>query len=259
MIVTVVNHKGGVGKTTTAVNLAAALGNRQKRVLVVDNDPQSNTTGILTKGIKYPQNTLYELLDPDNTEQFKIEEFIYPTMSRNVWLLPNTEKTNGLEIPLAYSLPDSQFRLRDKIRDYAKQNFDVTFIDCPPTLGLFVANAMNAADAVIVPVDAGSAHSVENLGIVIDMISDIVVQSNVNLRFLRMLINRADRRTIVCSMIEQELRKKYGDDKIFETIITAATAIQQAEYAKNTIFQWSKQSRSAILFRELADEMLGLL
>lgn len=259
MIATVVNHKGGVGKTSLTVNLATALGNQGKSVLVVDNDPQSNATGILINSNTNPKNTLYELLDPENPSPDKIENFVYPTKSRNVSIIANIDATSGLEIPLANQYPESQNYLRDRVREYANNNYDLTLIDCPPTLGLFVANAMTAADAVIVPVDAGSSYSIDNLSVVMEMIDAVKHSSNPGLKFFRMLINRVDKRTTVCQVLMQEVRKRFGENQVFKTEIPINTAIQQAEYAKDTVAKWATHSSAAKAYRSLAKEMVSIL
>lgn len=256
MIATIVNHKGGVGKTSLTVNLATALGNQGKRVLVVDNDPQSNATGILY-GSQPPKNTLYELLNQPFSGT--PEQFIYPTKSRNVAIIPNTDATSGLEIAIANKYPESQYYIRNAIRDYAKKNYDVTLIDCQPTLGLFVANAMNAADAVIVPVDAGSSYSIDNLSVVMEMIDAIKKSGNPGIKFFRMLINRVDKRTTVCQVLMQEIRERFGKNQVFETEIPINTAVQQAEYAKDTIFRWDKHSTAAKAYRKLAKEVIAIV
>lgn len=256
MIATVVNHKGGVGKTSLTVNLATAMGNQGKRVLVVDNDPQSNATGILLDGPS-PQNTLYELLDnPPSASSPK--QYIYPTKSRNVSIIPNTDATSGLEIQMANQYPESQFYIRKTLREYAIKNYDATLIDCQPTLGLFVANAMNAADAVIVPVDAGSSYSIDNLTVVMEMIEAIKQSGNPGIKFFRMLINRVDRRTTVCQVLMKEIRERFGNEQVFRTEIPINTAIQQAEYAKETVFRWDKHSTAAKAYRKLAKEVISI-
>lgn len=258
MIATVVNHKGGVGKTSMTVNLATALGNQGKTVLVVDNDPQSNATGILMTDPN-PKNTLYELLDPDNPSPPGIENFVYPTKSRNVSIIPNTDATSGIEIPLANQYPESQNYLRDRIRDYANANYDLTLIDCQPTLGLFVANAMIAADAVIVPVDAGSSYSIDNLSVVMEMIEAVKQSNNPDIKFFRMLINRVDKRTTVCKVLMDEIRKRFGEEQVFKTEIPINTSIQQAEYAKDTVSKWDAHSSATKAYRALAKEMIAIL
>ncbi|BBO86751.1 chromosome partitioning protein ParA (plasmid) [Desulfosarcina ovata subsp. sediminis] len=258
MIATVVNHKGGVGKTSLTVNLATALGNQGKTVLVVDNDPQSNASGILLADPN-PKTTLYELLDPDSDKRVPLDNFIYHTKSRNVSILPNTDATSGLEIPLAGHYPESQNYLRDAIREYAEKNYDFTLIDCQPTLGLFVANAMITADAVIVPVDAGSSYSIDNLAVVMEMIDAVKESSNPDIKFFRMVINRVDKRTTVCQVLMNEIRQRFGKEQVFDTEIPVNTAIQQAEYAKDTIFRWDKHSTAAKAYRKLAKEVIAIL
>lgn len=258
MIITVVNHKGGVGKTSFTVNMATALGNKNKKVLVIDNDPQSNATRILLKD-PYQKQTMYELLDPDHKETIDIDNFIYPTKCRNVSILPNVDATSGLEIALANNFPASQFRIRNQIREYATQNFDITLIDCQPTLGLFVANAMIAADAVIVPVDAGSSYSIDNLYLVLEMIKVMRQTSNIDLKFLKIVINRTDRRTTVCKVLIDEILKRFGKEQVFESKIPASTVVQQAEYAKETIFKWAPGSATANAYREIAKELITVV
>ena len=257
MIASVVNHKGGVGKTSLTVNLATALGNQGKRVLVIDNDPQSNATGILCTETA-PRYTLYELFDPENKTPLP-EQTIYPTKCRNVSIIPNISATSGLEIPLADRYPESQNYLKNSIRKFAKEKFDITLIDCQPTLGLFVANAMIAADAVIVPVDAGSAYSIDNLSVVLDMIDAIKASANSSLKFFRMLINRVDRRTTVCQVLMQEIRSRFGNDQVFKTEIPSNTALQQAEYLKDPVFKTNNTSMAAKAYRQLAKEVIAIL
>lgn len=258
MIATVINHKGGVGKTSLTVNLATALGIQGKNVLVLDNDPQSNATGILLTDPS-PKNTLYEMLDPETPSPKDIRSFIYPTKSRNVSIIPNIDATSGLEIPLADRYPESQSFMRKSIRDYAIKNFDLTLIDCQPTLGLFVANAMIAADAVIVPVDAGSSYSIDNLTVVMEMIDAVKQSTNPDIKFFRMLINRVDKRTTVCQVLMKEIRQRFGHEQVFKTEIPINTAIQQAEYAKETVNRWDRHSSAAKAYRALAKEVVSIL
>ncbi len=260
MIASIVNHKGGVGKTTLAVNLATALGNRGKQILVIDNDPQSNATEILINDLN-PTNTLYELLEstPNTKVNRSLNNFVYSTKSRNVSIIPNINATSGLEVPLAKSFPESQYNLRKQLNSYVRANFDITLIDCQPTLGLFVANALVMSDVVIVPLDAGSSFSIDNLSIVMETIKAVQVSSNPNLKFFRMLINRVDKRTTVCKLLSEEIRKRYGENQVFKTEIPINTAIQQAEYAKDTLYNWDRHSSSAKAYRSLAKELIKIL
>jgi chromosome partitioning protein len=258
IICSITNHKGGVGKTSLACNLSAALSIRKQRVLVIDNDPQANATGVLLSRDTVIRNSIYELTDPDSNNDIPIENCIYPAIHQGLYILPNVEETSGLEMEFAKRFPECLMLLRNKIREYARNNFDYTFIDCSPTLSLFVANALHAADVVLVPIDGGSAYSMDGLRKVLDMIDAIQNKGNPNLRFLRLLINRSDRRTSISKVIITDINERFGPDQVFKTIIPINTPFQQAEYRKNTIFSFHPTSKGARAYRELAREFLSI-
>ena len=180
-IISIVNNKGGVGKTTVAVNLAHALTRRSQRVLVVDTDSQCNATSILCSK-DLGKNTLYEVFAESDVN---VEQCIYPTEYEKLFCLPNTNDTSALEPPLLRALPDSFEIIRRRIRQYAQDHYDFTFLDCPPNMGFFVVSALHASDFVIVPVLSGSAFSVEGLSKAIDLINDIRTKSNPDFKFLQ--------------------------------------------------------------------------
>lgn len=260
IICCICNHKGGVGKTSLACNLGAALSLQKKKILVVDNDPQANTTGILLSSNTMIRNSIYELLDPnsDKTEETPIENCIYPTSHKGLYCLPNVEETSGLEMDFAARYPESLNFLRHKVRGYSKEHFDYILIDCSPTLSLFVANALHASDCVIVPVDAGSAYSLDGLRKVLELIDSIQESGNPDLKFLRMLINRVDKRTSVSKVIIDDLNERFGKERIFSTMVPVNTPFQQAEYVKKTIFNYAPTSRGAKAYRQLAKEFIKI-
>ena len=259
IICAVVNNKGGVGKTSLTCNLGAALSLQNKKVLIIDNDPQTNATGILVNNASVIRNSLYELLDPsDENETIPTENCIYPTLHKGLYCLANVEETSGLELDFVEKHPDSLFFLRQKTRDYAREHFDITLIDCSPTLGLFVANALYASDFALVPIDAGSAYSLDGLRKVLDLVGTVQKNGNPDLKFLRLLINRVDLRTSVSKVIVADVTDRFPD-QVFNTSIPTDTGFQQAEYTKETLFSYKPTSRGAKAYRKLAKEMISIL
>jgi cellulose biosynthesis protein BcsQ len=204
-------------------------------------------------------NTVYELLDPKPTYQRPaVDDCIYLSKHRGLYVLPNVEDTSTLEIGWVEKFPESVGYLRNAIRDHATINFDFTFIDCPPTLSLFVLNAFHAADCVIVPVDARSAYSLDGLKKVLGLIKDVQTNGNQDLKFLRLLINQVDRRTSIAGVIMDELTERFGPDQVFDQSIPVNTAFQKAEYMKASIFEFDAKSRGAGAYRKLAREFLKI-
>ncbi len=255
----VCNHKGGVGKTTLTTNLGSALSLQKKKVLVIDNDPQANTTGILLPNDTQIRNSLYELLDPtENTNTPPVDLCVYPTAHYGLYCIPNIEQSSALELDFVPLFPKSCNFLRDKVRAYAKSNYDFSFIDCSPSMSLSVLNALYASDVVIVPIDAASAYSLDGLRKVLELISKIQNEGNPDLLFLKLAINRVDRRTTISRIVIDDISERFPDHT-FKTVLPTDTSFQQAEYLKRTIFTHSPTSRGANAYRTLAREFLSLM
>jgi chromosome partitioning protein len=253
-VIAIVNNKGGVGKTTVAVNLAHALTRRDQRVLVIDTDSQCNATSLLLP--KNPGgNTLYEVFAEPNLD---VRQCIYATEYEKLFCLPNTNDTSALEPPLLKSLPDSFKIIRNKIREYSQEHYDFTLLDCPPNMGFFVVSAMHAADFVIVPIWAGSAFSIEGLLRAVDLINDIRENGNPDLRFLRLLINQVDRRTAMTKVTIDQLKKHFSHDQVFETMIPVNAAFQRAENERKTIIRYDPTTLGAKAYRSLAKELVEI-
>ncbi len=252
------NNKGGIGKTSVTCHLACAVARRGKRVLVVDNDPQANASGILLPKRALVHHTLYELYDSGENGA-RAESCVYSTDHPGVDVIPNVEETSGLLLNLASGYPGTLATLRKRIRPLAVESYDLTFLDCPPTVCLFTANALFAADRVLVPVDAGSAHSLDGLKKVLDLMESVQDAGNRDLNLLRLLVNRMDRRTVVSRKIAGEVIRRFGENQVFSTMIPRTTAFEQADYAKETVFLSQPGSAGARAYDALAGELLDIL
>jgi chromosome partitioning protein len=258
IIIAVVNNKGGVGKTTVACNLAHALGLMGKRTLVVDLDSQCNATALLVPKEDAPHQGLYELLQQDGPGA-NLEDYLLTTRYDNVSCLPNVPETGSLEPQLILGAPESFFRLRRQIRDQARARFDFTLIDTPPNLGAFVLCALITADFALVPIKSGSAFSVAGLLKAVRLIKEVQEQSNRDLRFLRLLINQVDRRTLISRTSATQITGAFREDQVFRTTIPINTAFERAEAAGQTLLGHHPGAAGAGAFRELAQEFLDIL
>lgn len=257
-IISIINNKGGCGKTTTTCNLADALSKKGKKVLVVDTDSQCNATSLLQQKNIAIRNSLYNILDPDSDTN-DLKGAVYPTACKNVLLIPNIPETANIEPDLIAETPGSFFKLRHVLRDYATTNFDFTLIDSPPNMGTFVLCSLYTADFVLVPILATSTFSVEGLLKATQLINDVKVKGNPDLRFLRLLINSVDKRTAISSQIIAEVKSTFDNKQIFETMIPINTSFQRAESQGQTIFQYDATASGARGFRDLAKEMIAIL
>ena len=249
MIIAVSNNKGGIGKSCISANLANALGNKGKRVLLIDYDSQGNSTELLL-GQASPEHTLYDVLEED----LPIEQAITATSYENLDVLGNESATAAVEVKMYRNIQGSYFLLRSLLEPI-KEKYDIIIIDTQPSLGLFTIQALTAADAVIVPIDASSRHSLQGLNAAIKAIQDISASFNPGLRFLRAIINKVDRRTSISKAMVEQISRVWAQ-QLFSTTIPVCTAVQQAETAAETVLRFDPHSSAAKKFRSLADELL---
>lgn len=253
MIISIINNKGGVGKTATAVNLGHALAKAGKKVLVIDMDPQSNSTSVLCDEL--PQYSLYEIMDPQE-DDVPPQSCVCGTRYERLYILPNIPETAMLE-PLLIARHDSGFQqFRNRFREYANQNFDIVLVDNPPALGTLVINALRASDFVIVPNEAGSKHSVSGLIKAVNFIEEERINGNPDLRFLKLLVTKVDGRLSVHKSLITQIKDHFPPEKVFETIIPLNTDMQKAELMEKTIFAYKSNATSAIAYKKLAQELI---
>lgn len=257
IIGTISNYKGGTGKTVTAVNLSASLSLKKKRILLVDNDPQSDSTRALMQDLSIIHNCMYDILDPTTEKKPALEDCIYPTIHSNLDILPNITETSGLEIPLSMKFPESNSYLRSAIYEYVTENYDYIFIDCPPTLSVFVSNALFCSDFVLIPMTAGSGNSLEGVKGVLDLMEEIKQAGNPDLKFLKILINKIDRRKSAHKANINAAERRFGKESIFDSTIPTSSDFEAIETLKGySIFSYATRSKGATAFRNLSVEFL---
>lgn len=252
MIIAVATNKGGVGKTAITANLAHAVANKGKRVLVVDYDSQGNSTDILL-GETLPSYTLNDVLSGD----IPVEQAISATSYENLDVLANESITAALEVKFYRELPGSYYLLRS-ILEPIKDKYDVLLLDTPPSLGHWTIQALTAADAVIVPIDASSKHSLQGLNAAIRAIKDISNTFNPGVRFLRAVLNKVDKRTAISKAMVEQISRVWAE-QLFDTSIPTCTAIQKAETAAETVIRHDPHCSATKKFRAIAEELLAVI
>ncbi|RKX67440.1 MAG: ParA family protein [Tenericutes bacterium] len=248
-IIAVTNQKGGVGKTTTSINLAAGLGIKNKKVLLIDSDPQANSTtgiGVLKEDIK---TDLFDVIINDAD----INESILDTPSVNVDLIPASINLSGADIYLSVDKSKDEYIFSKQLKNI-KKKYDYVIIDCPPSLGLLNRNSLVAADSVIIPVQA-EYYALEGLTQLLSTVSLVKKMFNKKLVIEGILITRYDKRTNLAREVKDEVRK-FFKEKVYKTMIPTNTTLAAAPSAGRDIFQYDKNSTGAKSYDKFVQEVL---
>ena len=249
--IAIFNQKGGVGKTTTNINLAACLALKGKKVVILDIDPQGNTTsgvGIAKKGL---EKTTYEILVDD---QMNPEEAIINTSVKNLYIIPASVQLAGAEIELV-KLEGREKRLKKAI-DVIKDKYDYIFIDCPPSLGLLTINSLTAVDSVLIPIQC-EFYALEGVSQLMSTIELVKKSLNPELKIQGVILSMFDGRTNLSIQVVEEV-KKYFREKVYTTVIPRNVRLAEAPSYGMPITEYDPRSTGAQAYMDFAEEFLEL-
>ncbi len=247
-ILTLANQKGGVGKTTTAVNLAAFLGKKKKKVLVIDLDPQGNATSGLGVDKGELETTIYDVL----VNEEPMADAIWESSAENVSICPTNINLAGAEIELVNVMSREQV-LKEALKP-VQNDYDYILIDCPPSLSILTINALTASNGVIIPIQ-GEYYALEGLTQLVDTINIVKKKLNKNLSILGVVLTMFDRRTQLTRQVEEEVDNYFGD-KVFNTHIPRNVRLAEAPSHGVAILDYDKNSKGAKAYESLAAEVI---
>jgi chromosome partitioning protein len=247
-VIACANQKGGVGKTTTVINLAAYLALAGQRVLVVDLDPQGNATS----GLGFDRQASASSIYPALVEPSIVRSLVQPSQVDGLWLIPSGRDLAGAEVELV-ALPQRERKLHAALAPL-RDDYDFIVLDCPPAVGLLTVNALTAADAVLVPIQC-EYYALEGLGQLLATIDLVRDNLNPRLRLTGVLLTMYDARTTLSADVAAEVRR-HLDGSVFDTIVPRSVRLAEAPSYGRPIARYSPESRGAQAYEALADEVL---
>lgn len=248
-IISVANQKGGVGKTTTAINLSTMLAKKGRKVLLIDADPQGNaTSGVGAK--KDTELSTYDILVGDT----EIKEVLEGTIIKNLLVCPSNINLAGAEVELV-SMMSREQRLKEKLESI-KEKFDYILIDCPPSLGLITLNAFTASDSVLIPVQC-EYYALEGLGQLLNTVNLVKKHLNRNLQIEGALLTMYDIRTNLSNQVVKEV-KRYFDNKVYKTVIPRNVRLSEAPSYGMPITEYDARSKGAKSYEKFTKEFIKI-
>ncbi|MEY8304772.1 ParA family protein [Anaerosalibacter bizertensis] len=248
--VSIFNQKGGVGKTTTIINLGAAIGKKNKKVLIVDVDPQGNTTSGLGLNKRNLNTSTYDLL----INEIPIKESIVKTSAENVFLVPSNVELAGAEVELV-KLENRELRLKKALEEVYSE-YDYIFIDCPPSLGVLSINALVASNSVLIPIQC-EYYALEGVSQLVDTIKLVKRSLNPSLEIEGVVLSMFDGRTNLSIQVVDEVKKHFRG-KVYTSIIPRNVRLAEAPSYGLSVIDYDPKSRGAEAYIDLAEEFLEL-
>lgn len=247
-IISIANQKGGVGKTTTSVNLSTLLAKRGKKVLLIDADPQGNATS----GIGMDKNVELSVYDLITSDEVEAKDTIQKTEIKNLYICPSNINLAGAEVELV-SMMSREYRMKEKL-DQIKEKFDYIIIDCPPSLGLVTLNSFTASDSVLIPVQC-EYYALEGLGQLINTINLVKRHLNKELEIEGALLTMYDARTNLSNQVVKEVNK-YFENKVYKTVIPRNVKLSEAPSYGMPISIYDPRSKGAKSYDKFVKEFL---
>ena len=249
IVITIANQKGGVGKTTTAINLAAAMAGKGKKTLLIDLDPQGNSSISFLPETEI-DGSIYEALTEPT---IKLKDVTYKTPLTELDIVPSRISLAKLESTLLGEL-DGHFRLRDQLEPVRPQ-YDYVIIDTPPTLGLITVNALVAASHLLIPIQS-SYYALEGTNDLLETYDKVRSRPNPELEVLGLLITLHDKRTTLARDVSDKILDAFGD-KVFKTVISKSIRLEESPAYKESIFTFAPNSRGAFEYYSLSEEVMA--